>query len=40
LLPQAIKFQSKLLNMVETILILMEILEFKDNKIFWKIKNY
>ena len=40
LLLQAIKFQNKLLNMEEIILILMVILGFKDNRIFWKIKNF
>lgn len=40
LLLQAIKFQSRLPNMEEIILILMVILGFKDNRIFWKIKNF
>jgi hypothetical protein len=39
LLLQATRFISKLLNMEEIILILMEI-KFKDNKISWKIKSF
>ena len=39
LLLQATRFISKLLNMEEIILILMEI-KFKDNKISWKTKSF